>query len=228
LDDLPAEKRNALDQRAERERLARKHIIDGLFDVLRRDGDIFERHAAIAAAKKVYGEHVVKDALCDYDAPLMGAIGGLMMQREYLTDKHIGELLRSDAAKQIHYQRAAWEEQRHAAASIRAGRPIWQSSESLYRPRADGCRARFSRRTARCKVDAATAALSGVLKGAWPRTASASSAISSLPPSAAKTAAQRSLSLTVGFGQSMGGRLRPATGSVVSLAIDDDMQKCGR
>jgi hypothetical protein len=45
------------------------------------------------AAEKVYGERIVKDALRNFNDPNMGAIGGLMIQRGYLTMDHVAELL---------------------------------------------------------------------------------------------------------------------------------------
>jgi hypothetical protein len=83
LSDLAQEKCQELDERAKRERLARKHINDGLFDALRQGGGLA---AAVGA---------ITDALQAYGYPC-GAIGGHMIERGYLTMVHVSELLRGD------------------------------------------------------------------------------------------------------------------------------------
>jgi hypothetical protein len=96
IDDLPAEKIRALRERSERERLAREHVVDNLFDALRQGGvGLAAAVSAIAKAEKTYGERIVEDALGDYSYPY-GAIGGLMIERGYLTMAHVSELLRGD------------------------------------------------------------------------------------------------------------------------------------
>jgi hypothetical protein len=90
--------------RIERERVAREKIIDDLFDVLRHGGGLMAARTAMNAAQKVYGARIVKDALHDYNESNMGAIGGHMIQRGYLTMDHVTELLRSDRARKIDEQ----------------------------------------------------------------------------------------------------------------------------
>jgi hypothetical protein len=97
--DLPVEKGRAMYARIERECVAREKIIDDLFEVLRQGGGLMATRTAMNAAEKVYGVRIVKDALRDFNDPNMGAIGGLMIQRGYLTMEHVTELLRSDAAR---------------------------------------------------------------------------------------------------------------------------------
>jgi hypothetical protein len=66
VDDLPAEKRQALDERFKRERSAREHVVDDLFNALRQGGlGLAEAVKVIAEAEKTYGEQIVKDALGD-------------------------------------------------------------------------------------------------------------------------------------------------------------------
>jgi hypothetical protein len=90
FDDLPNEKQEALNRRAEREELARKHVIDDLFWALRQRRGL----DAIAAAEKIYGRQIVKNVLdCDYR---FAAIGGLMIKHGYLTMEHVAELLLRD------------------------------------------------------------------------------------------------------------------------------------
>jgi hypothetical protein len=95
LGDLPPDKRQALDERADRERLARNEVIDGLFNALRREPWLAAAWAVVEKAEETYGRQIVEDALKDYNYPC-GAIGGLLIERGYLTMEHIGELLRGD------------------------------------------------------------------------------------------------------------------------------------
>jgi hypothetical protein len=82
-----------LDERCKREHSAREHVIDDLFDLLRRGGaGEAETLSAIAKAKETYGQQIVKDAL--NDSYPWGAIGGLLIERGYLTLEHVTELLR--------------------------------------------------------------------------------------------------------------------------------------
>jgi hypothetical protein len=91
--DLPEEKVQALNERNERERLARKHAVEDIFNTLRRGGiGVAEAQRAIAQAETTYGDQIVKDALSEYEYP-WGAIGGLLIQRGYLTMEHVAELL---------------------------------------------------------------------------------------------------------------------------------------
>jgi hypothetical protein len=94
---LPAEKREALyERRGRRESLDREQVISDLFDALRQGGrQIFVAvESVIAEAEERYGEKIVKDALSEYQY-LCGVIGGLMIERGYLTMEHVTELLRS-------------------------------------------------------------------------------------------------------------------------------------
>jgi hypothetical protein len=92
--DLTAEKRQALKERGERESSARKHVVDDLFEALRHGGvGLAKALKVIAEAEKTYGERIVKDALSDYQYP-WGPIGGLLIERGYLTMEHVTELLR--------------------------------------------------------------------------------------------------------------------------------------
>jgi hypothetical protein len=100
-DHLPHEKPIALRDRIERERLARQKTIDDLLQAVRLGGDIADVWAAIEAAKKLYGEPVVKDALEDYGDPLFGPIGGHLIERGYLTLEHARELLAEKPQKSM-------------------------------------------------------------------------------------------------------------------------------
>jgi hypothetical protein len=94
--DLPEEKRQALDERNEREHMAREHVVDDIFDTLHRGGiGVAEAERAIEQAEKTYGNQIVKDALSEYAYP-WGAIGGLLIERGYLTMEHVAELLHSE------------------------------------------------------------------------------------------------------------------------------------
>jgi hypothetical protein len=53
VSDLPKEKRQALDERAERERSARRRILDGLFDALRQGGGLAAAVGAITEAESI-------------------------------------------------------------------------------------------------------------------------------------------------------------------------------
>jgi hypothetical protein len=59
-----------------------------------------EARTAIRAAKETYGERIVRAALHHYNDP-MGAIGGHMIRRGYLTMDHVTELLNGDHAREI-------------------------------------------------------------------------------------------------------------------------------
>jgi hypothetical protein len=95
VSDLPKDMRQALEERGERERLARKDIIDSLFDALRQEPWVAAAVMAIAKAKETNGKRIVDDALQDYQYPC-GAIGGHMIERGYLTMEHVAELLRGE------------------------------------------------------------------------------------------------------------------------------------
>jgi hypothetical protein len=90
--DLPVEKREALDRRALREHSARAQIIEDI-PLLRRAGGLVAAACAIAEAERTYGKQTVRDALQDHYYPF-GVIGGLLIERGYLTMEHVTELLR--------------------------------------------------------------------------------------------------------------------------------------
>ena len=64
MDDLPAEKRQALSERGAREHSARENVVEDLFNALRQGGaGLAEAVNVIEKAEKTYGEQIVKDAL---------------------------------------------------------------------------------------------------------------------------------------------------------------------
>jgi hypothetical protein len=92
--DLPDDKRAIMQARMdEHERLARKKIIDDLFDVLRQGGGLMAARKAVKKAEEAYGARIVEDALYDYDNPDMGAVVGHMIGHGHLTMKQVTELL---------------------------------------------------------------------------------------------------------------------------------------
>jgi hypothetical protein len=75
----------------------RNQVVEYLIDTLRQGAvGLASAQMAIEEAEKTYGEQIVKDALGDYDYP-WGAIGGLMIERGYLTMEHVAQLLRNGA-----------------------------------------------------------------------------------------------------------------------------------
>jgi hypothetical protein len=107
VEDLPAEKWQALNERAERERLAHEKIVDDLFEELRRGCDELGVRIVISEAEKAYGEKTVEVALWDYNYPY-DVIGGSLIKRGYLTMEDVTELLRGKPRRPVHQRNGRW------------------------------------------------------------------------------------------------------------------------